>query len=183
MEFEKNLDRKQTIVLLRRLADALEKNDNCSVSIGDDSIQLFSDPDIEVEYELDEDNAELEIEMKWLREKEEKRTGKFEIFNGADEQFYFHLKAANGEIILASEGYKRKEGAENGIIAVKANADMKNVEFRTSRADQPYFVLKAANREVVGVSQMYRRHVGARKGAESVIKHAPEARIVDISQQ
>jgi amphi-Trp domain-containing protein len=183
MEIEKKLDREQTVVLLRQLADALEKNDNCTVSIGDEAIELPIDLDIELEYEQDADKAELEIEMKWLRihhEDEEKRTGKFEIFKGADKQWYFHLKAANGEIILASEGYKRKQGAENGISAVKSNVDLENIEFRKSQANQPYFVLIAANGEIVGVSQMYKRQVGARKGAASVIKNAPAARIVDI---
>lgn len=31
--------------------------------------------------------------------------GKFEIFEGADGKFYFHLKAENGLIIAASQGY------------------------------------------------------------------------------
>jgi uncharacterized protein len=34
----------------------------------------------------------------------------------------FHLKAANGQIIASSEGYKTKAGAENGIQSVKTNA-------------------------------------------------------------
>ncbi len=31
---------------------------------------------------------------------------KFRIFVGKDGQYYFHLKARNGEIILQSEGYQ-----------------------------------------------------------------------------
>jgi len=45
--------------------------------------------------------------------------GKFEIFVGADNQFYFHLKAENGEIIAASQGYSTKQSAEVGIDAIK----------------------------------------------------------------
>lgn len=45
--------------------------------------------------------------------------GKFEIFIGADGQFYFHLKAENGLIIAASQGYTTKQSAENGIEAIK----------------------------------------------------------------
>jgi len=44
---------------------------------------------------------------------------KFEIFVGADEKFYFHLKADNGEIIAASQGYTTKQSAEGGIDAIK----------------------------------------------------------------
>ena len=40
---------------------------------------------------------------------------KFQIFTGANEEFYFRLRARNGEIILASEGYKSKQGCQNGM--------------------------------------------------------------------
>ena len=49
----------------------------------------------------------------------EKKMSKFEIFTGSDDQFYFHLKADNGEIIAASQGYTTKESAEGGIDAIK----------------------------------------------------------------
>lgn len=45
--------------------------------------------------------------------------GKFEIFMGADGQFYFHLTAENGLIIAASQGYTTKQSAQNGIEAIK----------------------------------------------------------------
>lgn len=44
---------------------------------------------------------------------------KFEIFKGVDEQFYFHLKAENGEIVAASQGYSTKQSAEKGIDVIK----------------------------------------------------------------
>lgn len=45
--------------------------------------------------------------------------GKFEIFKGSNGNYYFRLKAANGQIIASSEGYSTKQGAQNGIAAVK----------------------------------------------------------------
>ena len=48
--------------------------------------------------------------------------GKFTLFKGKNDQYYFNLKAANGEIICQSEGYVSKQGAENGIASVKENA-------------------------------------------------------------
>ena len=45
--------------------------------------------------------------------------GKFEIFNGVDGLFYFHLKAENGEIIASSQGYTTKQSAENGIDSIR----------------------------------------------------------------
>jgi uncharacterized protein YegP (UPF0339 family) len=37
-------------------------------------------------------------------------------------KFPFHLKAANGEIIAASQGYDTKAGVEKGIESIKTNA-------------------------------------------------------------
>lgn len=53
---------------------------------------------------------------------------KFEIFKGSDNQWYFHLRAANGEIVLQSEGYVRKAGAQNGIKVIKRSVRTAIVE-------------------------------------------------------
>lgn len=45
---------------------------------------------------------------------------KFEVFQGEDEKWYWHLKAANGEIVGQSEGYESKGGAEHAIEAIKS---------------------------------------------------------------
>ena len=47
---------------------------------------------------------------------------KFQVFKGKDNQFYFRLRAANGEIICGSEGYTTKQSCLNGISAVKSTA-------------------------------------------------------------
>lgn len=44
---------------------------------------------------------------------------KFEIFQGKDGKFYFHLKSSNGEIIAQSQGYSSKQHAEAGVAAVQ----------------------------------------------------------------
>ena len=48
---------------------------------------------------------------------------KYEVFTDVDEEFRFHLKASNGEIIAASEGYESKQGVMNGIEAVQNSCD------------------------------------------------------------
>ena len=53
---------------------------------------------------------------------------KFEIFTDKAGEFRFHLTARNGEIIAASEGYKAKASAENGIESVRKNAPDAPVE-------------------------------------------------------
>jgi hypothetical protein len=46
----------------------------------------------------------------------------FEISKDKSGKFRFHLKAANGEIIAASQGYETKESAHKGIESVKTSA-------------------------------------------------------------
>lgn len=108
--------------------------------------------------------------------------GKFEIQRSADGQYYFHLKAGNGERILASERYTKKGGAENGIEAVKKNApDDARYERREGAGGQHHFVLKAANHEIIGTSERYTSKEAMEKGIASVKANAPEAQVVDKS--
>jgi uncharacterized protein YegP (UPF0339 family) len=45
-----------------------------------------------------------------------------EPFQGRDGQWYFHLRAANGEIVAQSEGYTRRADAYRGVEAAKRAA-------------------------------------------------------------
>ena len=47
---------------------------------------------------------------------------KFEIYTDKKGEFRFRLKARNGQVIAASEGYKKIESCKNGIESVKKNA-------------------------------------------------------------
>ncbi len=58
----------------------------------------------------------------------EQKNPKFEVFVDKKGEFRFRLKAKNGEIIAASEGYTAKASCMNGIESVKKNADSETVE-------------------------------------------------------
>jgi uncharacterized protein YegP (UPF0339 family) len=58
---------------------------------------------------------------------------KFELFKDKSEDFRFHLNAANGEIIAASQGYETKESAHKGIESVKTSAPDAKVVDLTER--------------------------------------------------
>jgi len=108
--------------------------------------------------------------------------GKFELKKAKDGQFYFSLKASNGQTILASEMYKTKDTAENGIASVKKNAaDDQRYERKVSSNGKPYFVLKAANHQIIGQSEMYESEAARDNGIESVKKNAPDAVTVDLT--
>lgn len=46
----------------------------------------------------------------------------FELFKDKKGNHRFRLKAANGEIIAASQGYSSKQGAKKGIDSIKKNS-------------------------------------------------------------
>ncbi|MBR2028814.1 MAG: YegP family protein [Oscillospiraceae bacterium] len=47
---------------------------------------------------------------------------KFEVYEDKAGEFRFRLKATNGQVIAASEGYKAKASCLNGVESVKKNA-------------------------------------------------------------
>ena len=102
--------------------------------------------------------------------------GKFATKTGNDGQFYFNLKADNGQVILTSEGYTTSTARDNGIESVKKNAtDESQYEKLTSGNGKFYFTLKAANGQVIGKSQMYESVASRDNGIDSVKTNAPGA--------
>lgn len=82
--------------------------------------------------------------------------GVFELKSSAGGKYMFNLKAGNSLVILSSETYSNKAGAQSGIDSVKANApNDARFERKTAKDSSPYFVLKAANGEPIGKSEMY----------------------------
>ena len=99
-------------------------------------------------------------------------------------QFYFNLKAANGEVILTSEMYKQKESAMKGIESCRVNAQSDDQFARmTSKKDEPYYLLKAKNGETIGQSEMYSSTSAMEKGIASVAKNAPDAQVKDQTEE
>jgi hypothetical protein len=103
--------------------------------------------------------------------------GYFKLFKSdKNGEFYFNLKAGNHETILASEGYKARTGAENGIESVKSNApDDSKYDRKEAKNGQFYFNLKASNGQIIGTSEMYTTKAARDNGIESVKNNAPGA--------
>ena len=84
--------------------------------------------------------------MTWL--------GNLKSLKTKPESSRFRLKAGNGEIILASEGYVQKASAENGIASVKTNAPNDDrYERKETKSGGYLFNLKASNGQVIGTSE------------------------------
>ena len=109
-------------------------------------------------------------------------SAKYQLKKSTSGQFMFNLKAGNGEVILTSELYVNKEGANTGIESVRKNSgDDARYERKQSKNGQPYFVLKAVNGEIIGKSEMYSSASAMEHGIDSVKKNGPEARVEDAS--
>ncbi len=106
--------------------------------------------------------------------------GKFEVKRSANGKFYFTLLAANGQVILTSEMYEARAGAENGVESVKTNGgEDARYERLVAKDGSPYFVLKATNGRVIGQSQMYSSASARDDGVRSCIINAPGAAVDD----
>jgi uncharacterized protein YegP (UPF0339 family) len=68
---------------------------------------------------------------------------KFEIFLDRKEQYRFHLKASNGEIIAASEAYDTKAACIKGIKSIQKSApiaviiDPEEAAKKAAKAESP----------------------------------------------
>jgi len=102
------------------------------------------------------------------------------ILRRSGTQFYWNFFAVNGEIILTSERYVSKQGAEGGIASCRTHSPHDQYYARlTSTAAQPYFTLRAANYEPIGASEMYSSIAAREAGIVSCKANGPSAPTVD----
>lgn len=102
------------------------------------------------------------------------------IKKSSNNQFFFNLTAENNAVILTSEMYKAKSGAQNGIEAVKKNAPRDDRYTRlTSKDGKPYFTLKAGNNEVIGNSETYSSEDAMENGIRAVKRVGPYSPVKD----
>ncbi len=106
--------------------------------------------------------------------------GKFEVYKDKKGETRFRLKAGNGQIILASEGYKRKASCMNGIESVRKNSQI-DARFERKDLKKFRFNLRASNGQVVGVSEAYETAKARDNGVASVGRNAPDAKVVDLT--
>jgi uncharacterized protein len=107
---------------------------------------------------------------------------KFELCPGiGPNDYYFNLKARNGEKVLTSESYTAKHNAVNGIASVKKNAPY-DIQYERKNNNGNYtFVLKAENGEVIGRSETYPSASIRDEGIRAVQRAAPFAPTEDLT--
>ncbi|MFL5318405.1 MAG: YegP family protein [Myxococcaceae bacterium] len=95
---------------------------------------------------------------------------RFESFKGLDGKYYFHLRAANGEIVLQSQAYTTSTGATSGISSVKTNGvNSLRYEVLAAADGRSFFHLKAGNGQIIARGQTYASESGAKAGVNSAI--------------
>ncbi len=106
--------------------------------------------------------------------------GKFEVYKDKGGEFRFRLKAANGQNILSSEGYKSKDSCMAGVASVQKNSQTpERFVKKTTPSGKFRFNLTATNGQTVGTSQSYASESGCNNGMKSVANCAPGAKIDD----
>lgn len=107
---------------------------------------------------------------------------KYQIFKGEDGQFWFHLMAGNGKLILKSEGYTAKHSCQDGIQSVKTNA-LQDTRYqrKVAKNGQPFFNLTAPSHEIIGTSETYSSEHAMETGIAAVKHDAPAAPIEDLT--
>jgi uncharacterized protein YegP (UPF0339 family) len=99
------------------------------------------------------------------------RSERFELFTGEDGKAYFHLRAGNGEILLASQGYGARSSARAGISATLENgSDVERFEIFEA-ADAGWGVrLVARNGEIVARGETYASRSNATRAVNRMVE-------------
>ncbi len=107
---------------------------------------------------------------------------KFTIYKSTvNSQYYYRLRAKNGEIILNGEGYTTKQGCLNGIASVKQNAPYDIRYDRKDSYSNYTFNLKSSNGEIIGRSENYTSSASRENGIAAVKADAPNAPTEDLT--
>ena len=103
----------------------------------------------------------------------------FQIFQSSG-QYWYRLRADNGEIVQSGEGYTAQASCKNGIQAVQANCQPHRFQ-PFLESGQYGFNHVAANGEIIGRSEKYTTALARDHGIQVVLREAPDARTQDLS--
>lgn len=106
--------------------------------------------------------------------------GKFEIFKDRGGKYRFRLKASNGEVVLASQGYASRSGVHTGIRSVRNHCKRKACFDVKQTASGHRFNLVASNGRVVGSSETYKTSRACANGVKAVQSAAPKAKVESV---
>jgi len=104
---------------------------------------------------------------------------RFDVFQGADLRFYFDVHAANGAIVLQSQGYTTEASALNGAFSVQDNGvNAAQYQVLKSTDGRWYYNLMAPNGQVIATSQTYSTKASAERARDSMVALLPTISIL-----
>ena len=122
-------------------------------------------------------SAVAEVEDTTAKEVEEKKNPKFVIYSDNADQFRFRLQAANGQAILASEGYTTLAACKNGCASVVKNAADATVELpEEEKAEAPVEKKSVAKKAAPKAAKEEAPKAEAKEEKVEAPKAAPKAK-------
>ncbi|MFP8954546.1 HVO_2922 family protein [Natrialbaceae archaeon A-arb3/5] len=168
-EYEQLVSRAEGEAVLRRLADRVASG---AIQLGDaegPTVRIPAGFELEIEYEADEEAAELEVELEWpLVDGEAVAPDGVSAARADDAD-----EASEGEAVVET-------GADiAGLVEPAAETSSAEFELYRDRADEWRWRLVHDNGNIIADSgEGYDRKAGARNGLESVMRNAPAADVV-----
>lgn len=108
--------------------------------------------------------------------------GTFELFRDENKDLCFRLRAADGRILLTSEGYASRAEVEDGISKAQALAPGA-MNYERKRTDAGHsFTLQAYDGEVVATSDVHPTTTARDRSIEAVKSEAPGAEVAEERQ-
>jgi uncharacterized protein len=117
----------------------------------------------------------------------------FDLKQASNGDWYFNLKAGNGQTVGTSQLYASKSNAERGAVAVRALVRLVNMAEKAHAAPRlerfeifkgedgkTYFRLRAGNGEIMLGSQGYTTKASAQKGIASVVDNGWQSSSFEI---
>jgi len=125
--------------------------------------------------------AEEDAEAKDPDEKQaQKSAGKYEIiYEGGN--YYFLLKANNGQLLLRSPGYSTEMGAKKGIDTFKKAVETGEFRIDADKNGNFKYVLRAARSQVIYYGESYNTKQSAESAVQSVKNFAFRAVIKRVA--
>lgn len=106
---------------------------------------------------------------------------RFQIIRGKNEKYYFRLRMADGAIILHSDGFKVRDGAEKGIELVRLSVYYdERFKRKISRDGRYFFEIMSMENHILGTSRRFNTIQDCDRAIGLVKDLAPEATIEDF---
>ena len=123
--------------------------------------------------------GEKKIELEEITN-EHHHIGKYAVSKAKNGEFYFNLKAANGQIILTSSFYKSVEACNEAIEFTRANCSVdERFERKTSSNNKHFFRFTSTDSHAIGKSEMYESVASMEKGIASVKRNGFSMTVVE----